>query len=275
MKPELVADGTVAAHIRKPLHVPGTGAHGAMADALLEQVADPIVSLTADGAYDRDQVSQQPNWTNSRTSLPATFWRQISSGSICKPTAKAESGSDIRIRDQLVKHGSLSSPGKRRQVALREPSVVRMGVCRHHPSIIASGAGFPGTPLGRAGMVLLDRDRGTPHAAAPATPPGLRVTYPGGSIGLCRCWNMDSGKTRVGNWSNAHPGPASVSLGRLADITYRTVSSTGSIGFRGADDGAEGGRPPTRSGIRWSPCGRSRWPQMQFGNVDRPGHCSV
>jgi hypothetical protein len=30
----------------------------AMADALLDQIADPIASLTADGAYDQDQVSQ-------------------------------------------------------------------------------------------------------------------------------------------------------------------------------------------------------------------------
>src|SRR5580693_7042108 len=30
----------------------------AMADALLDQIADPIASFTADGAYDQDQVSQ-------------------------------------------------------------------------------------------------------------------------------------------------------------------------------------------------------------------------
>jgi hypothetical protein len=30
----------------------------AMADALLDQIADPIASLTADGVYDQDQVSQ-------------------------------------------------------------------------------------------------------------------------------------------------------------------------------------------------------------------------
>src|SRR5262249_15264653 len=29
-----------------------------------------------------------------------------------------------------------------------------------------------------------DRDRGAPHDAAPPTPPGIRVTYRGGSIGL-------------------------------------------------------------------------------------------
>jgi len=37
-----------------------------------------------------------------------------------------------------------------------------------------------------------DRDRGTPHDAAPPTPPGIRFTYLGGSTGLsfnaqCRC----------------------------------------------------------------------------------------
>ena len=30
----------------------------AMADALLDQIADPIASFTADGAYDQDQVTQ-------------------------------------------------------------------------------------------------------------------------------------------------------------------------------------------------------------------------
>src|SRR5262245_66603062 len=29
-----------------------------------------------------------------------------------------------------------------------------------------------------------DRDRGTPHGATPPTPPGIRVTYFGGSTGL-------------------------------------------------------------------------------------------
>src|SRR5215467_6248915 len=31
---------------------------------------------------------------------------------------------------------------------------------------------------------VTDRDRGAPHDAAPPTPPGIRVTYLGGSIGL-------------------------------------------------------------------------------------------
>ena len=34
------------------------------------------------------------------------------------------------------------------------------------------------------GIVLDDRDRGTPRGATPPTPPGIRVTYHGGSIGL-------------------------------------------------------------------------------------------
>ena len=40
-----------------------------------------------------------------------------------------------------------------------------------------------------------DRDRGTPHGAAPPTPPGIRVTYHGGSIGLNLGGDMESGKT--------------------------------------------------------------------------------
>ena len=38
-----------------------------------------------------------------------------------------------------------------------------------------------------------DRDRGAPHGAAPATPPGIRVTYHGGSIELSRSRNIESG----------------------------------------------------------------------------------
>jgi hypothetical protein len=41
----------------------------------------------------------------------------------------------------------------------------------------------------------IDRDRGTPHGAAPPTPPGIRVTYHGGSIGLSGCRNIESGET--------------------------------------------------------------------------------
>ena len=39
-----------------------------------------------------------------------------------------------------------------------------------------------------------DRDRGTPRGAAPATPPGIRVTYHGGSTGLSFCGDINSGQ---------------------------------------------------------------------------------
>jgi len=42
---------------------------------------------------------------------------------------------------------------------------------------------------------LFDRNRGTPHGAAPPTPPGIRVTYHGGSIGLNLGGDMESRKT--------------------------------------------------------------------------------
>ena len=48
------------------------------------------------------------------------------------------------------------------------------------------------------GLVLsarIDRDRGAPHGAAPPTPPGVRVAYHGGSIGLCWGRNVESGET--------------------------------------------------------------------------------
>jgi hypothetical protein len=40
----------------------------------------------------------------------------------------------------------------------------------------------------------LDRDRGTPRGAAPPTPPGIRVTYHGGSTELSRNGNVKSGE---------------------------------------------------------------------------------
>ena len=42
---------------------------------------------------------------------------------------------------------------------------------------------------------VADRDRGAPHGAAPPTPPGVRVAYHGGSIGLCWGRNVESGET--------------------------------------------------------------------------------
>ena len=41
----------------------------------------------------------------------------------------------------------------------------------------------------------IDRDRGEPYGPAPPTPPGIRVTYHGGSIGLNLGGDMESGKT--------------------------------------------------------------------------------
>jgi hypothetical protein len=48
----------------------------------------------------------------------------------------------------------------------------------------------PQRPINR-----IDRDRGAPRGAAPPTPPGIRVAYHGGSIGLSRCRNIESGET--------------------------------------------------------------------------------
>src|SRR5712691_14946 len=42
---------------------------------------------------------------------------------------------------------------------------------------------------------IRDRDRGTPHGATPPTPPGIRVTYHGGSTGLSSGGDMESRET--------------------------------------------------------------------------------
>jgi len=41
----------------------------------------------------------------------------------------------------------------------------------------------------------IDRDRGVPRGAAPPTPPGIRVTYHGGSTGLSSGRDIESGET--------------------------------------------------------------------------------
>ena len=42
--------------------------------------------------------------------------------------------------------------------------------------------------------ISIDRDRGAPHGAAPPTPPGIRVTYHGGSPGLSLSRGVESGE---------------------------------------------------------------------------------
>jgi catechol 2,3-dioxygenase-like lactoylglutathione lyase family enzyme len=42
---------------------------------------------------------------------------------------------------------------------------------------------------------FVDRDRGAPRGATPPTPPGIRVTYHGGSTGLSLVRNIESGET--------------------------------------------------------------------------------
>jgi hypothetical protein len=44
-------------------------------------------------------------------------------------------------------------------------------------------------------LTTRDRDRGTPRGATPPTPPGIRVTYHGGSTGLSVGGEMQSGET--------------------------------------------------------------------------------
>ncbi|MER9559169.1 hypothetical protein [Mesorhizobium sp. M0323] len=43
--------------------------------------------------------------------------------------------------------------------------------------------------------VLIARDRATPRDAAPPTPPGIRITYHGGSIGLSLDRDIETGET--------------------------------------------------------------------------------
>lgn len=44
-------------------------------------------------------------------------------------------------------------------------------------------------------ITMIDRDRGTPRGAAPPTPPGIRITYHGGSAGLGLDRDIETGET--------------------------------------------------------------------------------
>jgi hypothetical protein len=48
---------------------------------------------------------------------------------------------------------------------------------------------------GQGHVVTQDRDRGTPRGAAPPTPPGIRITYHGGSTGLSLDRDIETGET--------------------------------------------------------------------------------
>jgi hypothetical protein len=55
---------------------------------------------------------------------------------------------------------------------------------------------FSVTVFEKASIRRVDRDRGTPHGATPPTPPGIRVSYHGGSIGLSVCRDIEPGETK-------------------------------------------------------------------------------
>ena len=60
----------------------------------------------------------------------------------------------------------------------------------------AAAAGRLGTKHNpRPDIITIDRDRGTPRGAAPPTPPGIRVTYHGGSTELSCNRNIELGET--------------------------------------------------------------------------------
>src|SRR5882672_1818108 len=76
-------------------------------------------------------------------------------------------------------------------------------VCGHEGAGIVEQAGGAVTDLAPGDPVVIsfpwcgecDRDRGTPHGATPPTPPGIRVTYHGGSTGLSLGNDMEAGET--------------------------------------------------------------------------------
>src|SRR5215471_5470619 len=80
------------------------------------------------------------------------------------PTAKGVLNSNFRCGVTCSCRGDLPGTSLAGQLTLRNP--MRLS--------------------GRRGYLVCasDRDRGAPHDAAPPTPPGIRVTYLGGSIGL-------------------------------------------------------------------------------------------
>src|SRR5208282_6594714 len=78
---------------------------------------------------------------------------------------------------------------------LRPKSISRRD--RRSPAGVSSYEKWPHFPIFTNSIV--DRDRGTPRGATPPTPPGVRVTYHGGSTGLSLDRDIETGETeRVG-----------------------------------------------------------------------------
>ena len=65
-------------------------------------------------------------------------------------------------------------------------------------SMDGSDSGAMAVTVARISRMIkdVDRDRGAPHGAAPPTPPGIRVTYHGGSTELSRWRDIESGETK-------------------------------------------------------------------------------
>jgi hypothetical protein len=103
------------------------------------------------------------------------------------PRTPYGAGSDTFLR----RMGNLPASADRSLVTYRRSSLRPSFSCSARWFSSALSHTFRGRCLERPPRSS-DRDRGTPHGAAPPTPPGIRVTYLGGSTGLsfnaqCRC----------------------------------------------------------------------------------------
>src|ERR1700730_9694966 len=83
-------------------------------------------------------------------------------------------------------------PVRHRQTKGAATDMFGLQPLRHTPTLPTLAAS---RRLGHRQLGADDRDRGTPRSATPPTPPGIRVTYHGGSTGLSLGRDMESGET--------------------------------------------------------------------------------
>src|SRR6202044_1421971 len=91
----------------------------AMADALLDQLADPVASFIADGGYDQDQVTEAVanRHPDAAVVVPPRAGAIASASVNRSDTARPTSADDRRTRpDGLAKGQRLQSAGKGRGV---------------------------------------------------------------------------------------------------------------------------------------------------------------
>src|SRR6266436_8577096 len=103
---------------------------------------------------------------------------------VAKANSFTEAGRRLGLRQSTVsQHVRRLEQAASRRLFVRDT---------HSVALTTDGEAMLG--LARGILEANDRDRGTPHGTTPPTPPGIRVTYHGGSTGLgCKAGRSGAG----------------------------------------------------------------------------------